>query len=86
MSGKAPRSFAQRATLPITLLVQAASAAALLAPAPAVAAPRLLEVLDVGAVAVGIYIALVYAAAMNSGLWGAALVRRHGPIRTSQFA
>ena len=77
-------SFTQRATLPITLLVQAASSAALIA--PAVAAPRLLVALDLGAVAVGIYIALVYLAAMFSGLWGAALARRLGPIRTSQAA
>ncbi len=77
-------SFTQRATLPITLLVQAASSAALIA--PAVAAPRLLVALDLGAVAVGIYIALVYVAAMFSGLWGAALARRLGPIRTSQCA
>ena len=78
------RSFAQRATLPITLLVQAASAAALIS--PAVAAPRLLEVFHIAPVAVGIYIAIVYAAAMISGLWGAALSRRVGPIRTSQAA
>ena len=77
-------SFTQRATLPITLLVQAAASAALIA--PAVAAPRLLVALDLGAVAVGIYIALVYVAAMFSGLWGAALARRLGPIRTSQAA
>ena len=77
-------TLAQRATLPITLLVQAASSAALIA--PAVAAPRLLAALDLGAVAVGIYVALVYVAAMFSGLWGAALARRLGPIRTSQLA
>ncbi len=77
-------SFARRATLPITLLVQAAASAALIA--PAVAAPRLLAALDLGAVAVGIYVALVYVAAMFSGLWGAALARRLGPIRTSQAA
>ena len=77
-------TFTRRATLPITLLVQAAASAALIA--PAVAAPRLLAALDLGAVAVGIYVALVYVAAMFSGLWGAALARRLGPIRTSQAA
>ena len=78
------RSLARRATLPVTLLVQAAASAALIA--PAVAAPRLLQAFDLGAVAIGVYVALVYAAAMMSGLWGAALVRRLGPIRTSQTA
>ena len=61
----------------------AASAAAV---APAVAAPVLLPALGFGAVAVGVYIAVVYLAAMVSSLWGAALVRRWGPIRTSQVA
>ncbi len=79
-----PRRLVQRATLPITLLIQAASSAALIT--PAVSAPRLLAALDLGAVAVGIYVALVYVAAMFSGLWGAALARRLGPIRTSQLA
>ena len=72
------------ATLPLTLLIQAAASAATIA--PAVAAPALLPRLEVGAVAVGIYIALVYLAAMGSSQWGAALVKRWGPIRTSQVA
>lgn len=72
------------ATLPITLLVQAAVSAAIIA--PAVAAPRLLEALHASTVVVGIYIAIVYGAAMISSQWGAALVRRWGPIRTSQVA
>ena len=42
--------------------------------------------LNVGAVAVGLYVALVYLAAMLSSQWGAALVERWGPIRTSQIA
>ena len=35
-------------------------------------------------VAIGVYVAIVYFAAMLSSQWGAALVRRWGPIRTSQ--
>lgn len=35
---------------------------------------------------VGLYIATVYFGAMVSGLWAAALVKRWGPIRTSQIA
>lgn len=72
------------ATLPVTLLVQAAASGSLLA--PAVAAPRLLPALGVGSVAIGLYIALVYLFAMASSLFGAALVRRWGPIRSSQAA
>ena len=34
--------------------------------------------------AIGVYVAIVYFAAMLSSQWGAALVRRWGPIRTSQ--
>lgn len=73
-----------RATLPITLLMQAASSAATIA--PAVAAPQLLAQMHLGVVAVGLYIALVYLAAMFSSQWGAALVVRWGPIRTTQVA
>ena len=73
-----------RATLPITLLVQVAASAAILV--PAVAAPQLLDALRLGAVAVGLYIAAVYLAAMLSSQWVAVLVRRWGPIRTSQVA
>ena len=50
------------------------------------AAPALLRRLDVGAVAVGLYIALIYLAAMFSSQWGAVLIKRWGPIRTSQVA
>lgn len=76
------RSLAEVGSLPITLLVQAASSAATLA--PAVAAPGLLAALDASAVVVGVYIAIVYFGAMVSSQWGAALVRRWGPIRCSQ--
>ena len=72
------------ATLPLTLLIQAAASAATIA--PAVAAPALLLRLNAGAIAVGLFVALVYVAAMLSSQWGAALVRRWGPIRTSQIA
>jgi MFS family permease len=72
------------ATLPLTLLIQAAASAATIA--PAAAAPVLMQRLQVGAVAVGLYIALIYLAAMFSSQWGAVLIRRWGPIRTSQVA
>jgi MFS family permease len=64
--------------------MQAAASAATIA--PAVAAPALLARLGVGPVAVGLYIAAVYLLAMLSSLFGAALVKRWGPIRTSQVA
>lgn len=84
-TANAPASrFVRHGTLPITLLVQAAASAAVLA--PAVAAPRLLPALQLGTAAVGFYIALVYLAAMFSSQWGAALVRRWGAIRSSQVA
>ena len=73
-----------RATLPITLLIQAAASAALIA--PTVAAPRLLVQLEAGPALIGVYVAVVYLAAMFSSQWGATLVRRWGPIRTSQAA
>lgn len=71
-------------TLPVTLLIQAASAAATIA--PAAAAPGLLRGLGLGTGAVGFYIATVYLGAMASSQWGAALVGRLGPIRASQLA
>ena len=64
--------------------MQAAASAATIA--PAVAAPALLARLGVGPVAVGLYVAAVYGAAMVSSQFGAALVKRWGPIRTSQVA
>ena len=75
---------ARAATLPVTLLVQAAASAAAIA--PAVAAPRLLAELGLGPVAVGVYIAIVYLGAMLSSQWGAAWVARLGPIFTSQWS
>lgn len=68
-------------TLPITLLVQSASSASVIA--PTVAAPLLLPALHASTLFVGVYVALVYFAAMVSSQWGASLVRRLGPIRTS---
>jgi MFS family permease len=76
--------FVERATLPITLLVQAAASAAIVA--PAVAAGGLPVARRLGPAAAGIFIALVYAAAMLSSQWAVPLVRRWGPIRTSQAA
>lgn len=74
----------RRATLPVTLFVQAAASAAVIA--PAVAAPRLVERLQLGPAAVGVFVALVYLAAMFASPLGAQLVRRWGPIRASQAA
>ena len=71
-----------RWALPVTLAVQSASAASVIA--PAVAAPALLAALGLGTAAVGVYIAIVYLGAMAASLWGAALVQRWGPIRVSQ--
>ena len=68
----------------MTLFVQAAASAAVIA--PTVAAPRLLQRLHLGPTAVGLFIALVYLAAMFASPLAAALVRRFGPIRSSQVA
>jgi MFS family permease len=76
--------FAEQATLPVTLLVQAAASAAIVA--PAVAAGALPVARAIGPAAVGIFIAVVYAMAMLSSQWAVPLVRRWGPIRTSQLA
>jgi len=72
------------ATLPLTLLIQAAASAAAIA--PAVAAPALLARNGAGPIAVGFYVAAVYGAAMFSSQFGAVLGKRWGPIRTSQVA
>lgn len=77
-------ALSRRATLPVTLFVQAASSAALIA--PTVAAPVLLQRHQLGPTAVGVYIALVYLAAMFASPLGAQVVRRLGPIRSSQVA
>ena len=84
MPARTPAAAPTLWTLPLTLLVQAAASAATIA--PAAAAPALLARLHVGAVAVGLYIALIYLAAMFSSQWGAVLIKRWGPIRTSQAA
>lgn len=74
----------RRAALPITTFVQAASSAAVIG--PTVAAPVLLLRLQLGPAAVGIFVALVYFAAMFATQIGAFAVRRWGPIRASQLA
>lgn len=71
-------------SLLITLLIQTASAAAVLAP-PAIA-PALLASMGFNNQAVGIYISFVYLAAALSGVYAAAVIRRVGPIRASQLA
>ena len=72
------------ATLPVTPLVQAAASAATIA--PTVAAPACSPHLGVGPVAVGFYIAIVYLARDGFQPMGRGLVRRWGPIRTSQVS
>ena len=74
----------RRAALPVTTLVQAASSAAVIG--PTVAAPLLLQRLDLGAAAVGVFVALVYLGAMVATQVGAFVVQRFGPIRASQFS
>jgi MFS family permease len=74
----------RRAALPITTFVQAASSAAVIG--PTVAAPLLLQRLQLGPAAVGVFVALVYLGAMFATQVGAFGVRRWGPIRASQAA
>ncbi len=74
----------RRAALPVTTLVQVASSAAVIG--PTVAAPLLLQRLGLSAAAVGVFVSLVYLGAMVATQLGAHLVKRYGPIRTSQIA
>jgi MFS family permease len=74
----------RRAALPITTFVQAASSAAVIG--PTVAAPLLLQRLQLGPAAVGLFVALVYLGAMFATQIGAFVVHRWGPIRASQVA
>ena len=74
----------RRAALPITTFVQAASAAAVIG--PTVAAPLLLQRLQLSPAVVGVFVALVYLGAMFATQIGAFAVRRFGPIRASQAA
>jgi MFS family permease len=74
----------RRWALPVTTFVQAASSAAVIG--PTVAAPPLLQRLQLGPAAVGVFVALVYLGAMIATQIGAFVVRRHGPIRASQVA
>lgn len=74
----------RRAALPVTTFVQAASSAAVIG--PTVAAPVLLSRMHLDAAAVGLYAALVYLGAMVATQLGAHVVRRLGPIRTSQLS
>lgn len=74
----------RRAALPVTTFVQAASSAAVIG--PTVAAPLLLARLQLGAAAVGVFVALVYLGAMVATQVGAFVVKRFGPIRASQLA
>ena len=74
----------RRATLPVTTFVQAASSAAVIG--PTVAAPLLLDRLQLPTAAVGVFMALVYLGAMLATQVGAFVVRRAGPIRASQLA
>ena len=78
------RAGVRRAALPVTTFVQAASSAAAIG--PTVAAPLLLQRLEIGPAAVGMFVALVYLGAMYATQIGAFVVRRSGPIRASQLA
>jgi MFS family permease len=87
LSETAARAYsvgARRAALPITTLVQAASSAAVIG--PTVTAPLLLQRLQLGPAAVGLFVALVYLGAMFATQIGDFAVRRWGPIRASQMA
>ncbi|RYY96415.1 MAG: MFS transporter, partial [Comamonadaceae bacterium] len=69
-------------TLVVTLAIQSlASMAAITVP---VMAPVLGQVLSVSPTLVGVYVALVYAAALVASLGAGALVERFGAIRVSQ--
>jgi sugar phosphate permease len=70
-------------SLLLTLFIQMAATAAVLAP-PAIA-PALLEDSGLDSQAIGIYISIVYLAAALAGVYATAFVRRLGPIRTSQI-
>ena len=74
----------RRWALPVTTFVQAASSAGVIG--PTVAAPPLLERLQLGPAAVGLFVALVYLGAMFAAQVSAFVVRRRGPIRASQVA
>jgi MFS family permease len=76
--------WVRRWALPVTTFVQAASSAAVIG--PTVAAPLLLQRLQLGAAAVGLFVALVYLGAMAATQIGAFVVQRAGPIRASQLA
>lgn len=70
-------------TLAVTLAIQAlVSMAVITVP---VLAPALGQALSVSATLVGVYIAIVYAAAMLASLSGGAVVARYGAIRVSQM-
>jgi MFS family permease len=74
----------RRAALPVTTFVQASTSAAVIG--PTVAAPLLLQRLQLSPAAVGVFVALVYLGAMVATQIGAFGVRRWGPIRTSQLS
>ena len=70
-------------TLAVTLAIQAlVSMAVITVP---VLAPALGAALSVSPTLVGVYIAMVYAAAMLASLSGGAVVARYGAIRVSQM-
>jgi len=69
-------------SLLLTLMIQMASSAATLVP-PAIA-PAVLAALGLDTQYVGVYISVVFFAGAISGVYAVSLVRRFGPIRTSQ--
>lgn len=71
-------------SLILTLLIQMASSAMVLS--PTAIAPVLLSQHNWESNVIGIYISIVYLSAATSGLYATTLIRKLGPIRSSQIA
>jgi len=75
---------ASNCSLILTLLIQMASAAMVLA--PTAIAPILLLEHHWASSAIGFYISIVYLCAATAGVFAASMIEKLGPIRTSQIA
>ena len=71
-------------SLALTLLIQMASAAMVLA--PTAIAPVLLQQHHWQSNVIGLYISIVYFSAATSGVFATTMIQKLGPIRTSQIA
>jgi MFS family permease len=71
-------------SLALTLLIQMASAAMVLA--PTAIAPVLLQQHNWQSNVIGLYISIVYFSAATSGVFATTMIQKLGPIRTSQIA